>query len=222
MQELIQQERFEIELLDRLNSLRLIPSLIFTGGTMLRLCYGLERFSVDLDFWVLRRQPYARLFDRLRDYLGQFYTLTDAQNKFHTLLFEIRSPAYPRRLKIEIRKQPKRVGTELAIAYSRFATTQVLVRVPRLPELMDAKITAFLERHEIRDVYDIEFLLRRGVPLPDASATLNRLLRGIEQLPARDYRVKLGSLLPQDLRQYYNRENFKTLRQAIVAKLQAG
>ncbi|MCX7991875.1 MAG: nucleotidyl transferase AbiEii/AbiGii toxin family protein, partial [Proteobacteria bacterium] len=49
MQDLVKQEHFEIEVLDRLKSGKLLDSLIFTGGTMLRLCYGLNRFSVDLD-----------------------------------------------------------------------------------------------------------------------------------------------------------------------------
>jgi predicted nucleotidyltransferase component of viral defense system len=52
MQDLIKQEQFEIEVLDRLKSGRFLDNLIFTGGTMLRLCYGLNRFSVDLDFWL--------------------------------------------------------------------------------------------------------------------------------------------------------------------------
>ncbi len=54
MQDLIQHEQFELEVLDRLNSGRLLTNLIFGGGTMLRLCHGLDRYSVDLDFWVAR------------------------------------------------------------------------------------------------------------------------------------------------------------------------
>ena len=32
---------------------------------------------------------------------------------------------------------------------------------------MENKIAALLERGEIRDGFDIEFLLRQGIPLPD-------------------------------------------------------
>lgn len=53
MQNLIEQERFEIEVLDRLNSGRFLRFFIFCGGTMLRLCHGLDRYSVDLDFWMI-------------------------------------------------------------------------------------------------------------------------------------------------------------------------
>ncbi|MCS7164428.1 MAG: nucleotidyl transferase AbiEii/AbiGii toxin family protein [Thermodesulfovibrio sp.] len=50
MQDSVKQEQFEIEVLDRLKSGKFLDSLIFTGGTMLRLCYGLNRFSFGLDF----------------------------------------------------------------------------------------------------------------------------------------------------------------------------
>jgi predicted nucleotidyltransferase component of viral defense system len=55
MQDLIKQEQFEIEVLDRLRTGKFLDALIFTRGTMLRLCYGLNRFSVDLDFWFYKK-----------------------------------------------------------------------------------------------------------------------------------------------------------------------
>jgi len=53
MRDLIAQERFELEVLDRLKRGRFLERLVFGGGTMLRLCHGLNRYSVDLDFWLL-------------------------------------------------------------------------------------------------------------------------------------------------------------------------
>ena len=44
-------EIFEIEVLEKLKNARLLDSLVFGGGTMLRLCHELKRYSVDLDFW---------------------------------------------------------------------------------------------------------------------------------------------------------------------------
>ncbi|MEO0080163.1 MAG: nucleotidyl transferase AbiEii/AbiGii toxin family protein [candidate division WOR-3 bacterium] len=219
MRDLIQQERFEIEVLDRLNSRRLLSQLIFTGGTMLRLCYGLNRFSVDLDFWVGRRLRYAALFAKLRESLAELYTITDCARKFYTLLYELKSPDYSRRLKIEIRSGPRRVKTEMAIAYSQFTTTQVLVRVPALPEIMAAKVAAFLSRREVRDAFDIEFLLKRGVPLPDEPERLKGLLSGLERLSDQDYKVQLGSLLTAEFRRYYTKENFRLLKMAIAERL---
>ena len=38
--------------------------------------------------------------------------------------------------------------------------------------MMDAKIEAFLERKEIRDVFDMEFLLKGGVALDTSNEKL--------------------------------------------------
>lgn len=218
MRDLIAQERFEIEVLDRLNSARLLSGLAFTGGTMLRLCYGLNRFSVDLDFWTIKECDVAVFLKKMRDCLSGPYAVKDSADKRFTMVFEIKSASYPRSLKIEIRKQKTKTNTEQAIAYSRHASTQVLLTVVSLPEMMRSKIRAFLDRREIRDVFDIEFLLKRGIPLDGPADLLEKLLSGIDALKKKDYTVKLGSLLDEDQRQYYRAENFKLLRQALIAQ----
>ena len=218
MQDLIQQERFELEVLDKLNGKRLLSRLIFCGGTMLRLCFGLDRFSVDLDFWLAGQIDSKELFKKLRDCLNSFYKLTDSADKFNTLLFELRSPDYPRSLKLEIRKQPKEVPIEQAIAYSKYSNTQVILKAASLKYMVAAKIEAFLERGEIRDVFDLEFLLKKGIPLSASSETSALLLKKMDALNKNDYKVKLGSLLETAERKYYITENFKLLRLALQQK----
>lgn len=215
MQHLIKQEQFEIEVLERLNSKRLLNDLVFCGGTMLRLCYGLDRFSVDLDFWLTRKIKIAALFNRVKECLAQYYGISDAKNKLHTLLFEIKHKIYLRCLKIEIRKETKSVPTEKAIAYSQYANTQVLLTAVSLKGMMDAKIETFIRRKEVRDAFDIEFLLKKGIALPDDDAILKKLNDAIDSLTKRDYTVKLGSLLEQNQRKYYTSENFKILKLAL-------
>ena len=219
MQDLIKQERFELEVLDRLNSQKILNNLVLGGGTMLRLCYGLNRFSLDLDFWVIKKLDQNKLYRELKEYLSQFYSLTDYANKFYTLIFEIKSRDYPRRLKIEIRKEMKKIKTAQAIAYSPYANTQVLMKVVSLEDMMRSKIEDFLKRKEIRDVFDMEFLLKKGVALNAPLKTLKQLLQEITSLGVKDYRVKLGSILEEPQRKYYLRENFKILKSAIQEKL---
>ncbi len=211
MQDLRKNEHFELEILDKLNSGRFLTHLVFGGGTMLRLCYGLDRYSVDLDFWVVKKINLDKLFSDLKTYMGQFYTLTDSANKFHTILLELKSPNYPRALKIEIRKEIKKIKTESAIAYSPGANIQVLLKVVALSEMMKAKIESFLNRKEIRDVYDIEFLIKKGIDIETSPEKLNALLKGIENFTKQDYMIKLGSLLEPTQRKYYQSENFKIL-----------
>lgn len=220
MRDLEKQEQFELEVLDRLNSRKFLNYLVFGGGTMLRLCYGLNRFSVDLDFWIIKDIDIGKLYEDLKEYLSVFYTLKDSANKFHTLLFEIKSGEYPRSLKIEIRKEKKKIKTEQVIAYSRYANTQVFLRVVSLKEMMKAKIEAFVKRREIRDAFDMEFLLKKGIDIEASPQTLRKIIKMINSFTKKDYTVKLGSLLEETERKYYITENFKILKSVIKERLE--
>jgi len=186
---------------------------------MLRLCYGLNRFSVDLDFWLIRKINVKKFFNEVKKSLEQFYTVSDAENKFYTLLYEIKHKNFPRCLKIEIRKESKKVQTEKVIAYSRYANSQVLLTAVSLKDMMVAKTEVFIQRKEIRDVFDIEFLLKKGITLPDDDMVLKKVNDVIDSLTKKNYTVKLGSLLENDQRKYYISENFKILKLAIKEKL---
>jgi predicted nucleotidyltransferase component of viral defense system len=215
MRDLIKQEQFEIEVLDKLNSGKFLRHLIFGGGTMLRLCHGLDRFSVDLDFWLLKAKAPSDLPSSLRDYLAGYYTIRDATDKFYTILMELKSPRYPRSLKIEVHKNAQKFRAEQAIAYSPHSTLQVIVKAVSLSDMMASKVSAFLDRKEIRDVYDMEFLVKRGVPLSVSKQRRNEVLQQIDGLSKRDYTVKLGMLLEEAKRIYYRNENFKILKDAL-------
>jgi predicted nucleotidyltransferase component of viral defense system len=213
MQDLIKQEQFELEVLDRLKSGRFLERLVFGGGTMLRLCFGLDRYSVDLDFWLLPADDYAAWFVDLQQFLTRFYTIRDAADKFNTLIVELKSPDYPRSLKLEMRKGVKIAGTERAIAYSRSSSTQVYVRTIPLETMMTSKIDAFLQRKEIRDAYDLEFLVKKGTKVEISSEKAKQILAAIDALTRQDYNVKLSSLLETDQRAYYRENNFRILKE---------
>jgi predicted nucleotidyltransferase component of viral defense system len=214
MQDLIIQERFELEVLDRLNSGKFLTQIVFGGGTMLRLCHNLNRFSVDLDFWVIKELEQG-FFENMKAYLAKHYDIKDSAKKFHTILFELRSPAYPRSLKLEIRREIKKIHVEQVIAYSKYANKQVFLKAVSLNDMMKSKLEAFLDRQEIRDVFDMEFLFKKGVPLEASNDTLKEVLRLINAFSRSDYTVKLGSLLEKEQREYYSAENFKILKEAL-------
>ncbi len=212
MRDLIKQEQFELEVLDRLNSGRFLNQMAFGGGTMLRLCHGLDRYSVDLDFWLLSIDDYVQLFDDLQHYFARFYGLRDAANKFHTLIIEVKSPNYPRSLKVEMRKNVGDFNTEQAIAYSPFSSVQVFVRSISLQDMMNSKIEALLQRKEIRDAYDLEFLVKKGLKVDISPEKAGQLLAVIDDFTPYDYNVKLNSLLEADRRAYYRAYNFRILK----------
>jgi Domain of unknown function (DUF1814). len=219
MRDLIKHEQFELEVLDRLQSGRFLANLIFGGGTMLRLCHGLDRYSADLDFWVTKDIDWAKYYRGLEKYLLQFYKLADSVNKHFTILFELKSPQFPRSLKIEIRKETRVIKTDTSIAYSSASTAQIMLKTVALEEMMKSKIEAFLSRREIRDAYDIEFLLKRGIALNADKETLDKLFAGLKKLSKSDFSAKLGSLLGASQRKYYKENKFRILEIHLQDKL---
>lgn len=216
MDTLQQHEVFEIEVLDQLHRTRALAPLVFGGGTMLRLCHELNRYSADLDLWFIRGVAENDYFDKVKRVLETAYELTDACIKHYTMLFELRSSIYPKRLKIEIRRKISEMSYHEKIAFSRFSNRQVLVKAFTLEHCMINKVNAFLDRGEIRDCFDIEFLLRRGIQLPHLETTVikkfDRKLKNLKQI---DYKVKLGSIIESDLRKYYIDQGFAFLKEKL-------
>ncbi len=144
MNPLEEHERFEIEVLDSLKRGGFLEPLVFVGGTMLRLCHELPRYSVDLDFWFSGRTRYVDFYNRLLTFLKGQYELTDCKNKHYSLLFELRGKPSERKLKIEIRKEVVKKGIEARIAYSTYSTKQVLIPSLSPAEMARWKILAAL------------------------------------------------------------------------------
>lgn len=215
-----QHEVFEIEVLEKMNSAKMLEPLVFGGGTMLRLCHELNRYSVDLDFWFVKKTSKDAFFDTGRKTFEKDYEITDAQMKRYTILFELRSARYPKRLKIEIRREWKEVDYQQTIAFSRFNTKQVLLKTHTLDQTMKNKIEAFLDRGEIRDCFDIEFMLRRGVEIPfrDKGQYI-AFQKKLNRLKDIDFKVKLGSILEDDFRKYYVTQKFRFLQEKLASIL---
>ena len=213
-----QHEVFEVEVLERMNSAKMLDSLVFGGGSMLRLCHELNRYSVDLDFWFVKKISKNGFFETGRKTFKKDYEITDAQMKRYTILFELRSAQYPKRLKIEIRREWKDCDYQQTIAFSRFSTKQVVLKAHTLDQTMKNKIKAFLDRGEIRDCFDIEFMLRRGVKMPLKDERQSMVFqKKLTLLKDRDFKVKLGSILEDDIREYYITHRFRFLQEKLAS-----
>lgn len=195
---------------------RLLQYLAFGGGSMLRLCHELPRYSVDLDFWFFRALNFERFFERIVAELKKDYNITDSHNKLFSMVFEI-SPGFRKRhLKIEIRKEIAPPGsTEEKIAFSPHSSTQVLVRGFTIQRVVLNKVEAILTRSEIRDAFDLEFLTRKGAVLELEEEKRLGLIRRLRQFKKRDFDVKLGSVLVPEIRGYYRENRFSFLDEKL-------
>jgi len=217
MDTLKQHELFEIEVLDKMRSFKLLDPIVFGGGTMLRLCHQLNRYSADLDFWFVKSLDEEVYFSKFRQRFENDYEITDAQIKHFTLLFELRTGSYPKKLKIEIRRGVQQLDFQDQIAFSRFASKQVVLKALTLEQAMQNKVSAFMDRGEVRDGFDIEFLLRRGIALPEMDIDrVKRFREKLSQLKEMDFKVKLGSILDKNIREYYISRKFAFLEETLM------
>ncbi|MDP2303496.1 MAG: nucleotidyl transferase AbiEii/AbiGii toxin family protein [Ignavibacteria bacterium] len=210
-------EVFEIEILNLLNKQRIIDQLYFGGGTMLRLCHNLNRYSTDLDFWLKKEADADKIFTSLQKSFSDFYQIIDAQNKHFTIVFQIKSPNSKRSLKIEIRKEQIDFEWERKIAFSKYTTLQVQVQGLTLTQMMRNKTASLISRKVIRDCFDIDFLFKRGIPLVNEKENLIQMLDVIKDFKEKDFKVTLGSLLDAKERDFYNNAGFTLLQQEITA-----
>ena len=216
MQALQDLEVFEIEVLELLNSIKVLDKLYFGDETMLRLCHNLNRYSTDLDFWLDKKEDSKAIFLTIKKALSDNYKLIDSANKKFTLLFEIKTPSVNRSLKIEIRKEQIDFEWERKIAFSKYAHKQVMIKGLTLKQMMRNKIDALLSRKLIRDAFDIEFLLMRGVDIPSDKSNLRSVLQIINNFKNQEYKVTLGSILEEQDRKYYLGNRFRFLKEELT------
>ena len=219
MQALQDLEVFEIEVLELLNSIKVLDKLYFGGGTMLRLCHNLNRYSTDLDFWLDKKEDSKTAYLSIKKTLSDNYRLIDSANKKFTLLFEIKTPSVNRSLKIEIIKEQTEFERERKIAFSKHTNKQVMVKGLTLRQMMENKFNALLSRKLIRDAFDIEFLLMRGVEIPLDKNKLELALQIIGNFKDQEYKVTLGSILEEKERKYYLENRFKFLKEELTKNI---
>jgi hypothetical protein len=219
MQALQDLEIFEIEVLELLNSIKVLDKLYFGGGTMLRLCHNLNRYSTDLDFWLDEKEDSKAVFLTTKKILADNYKLIDSANKKFTLLFEIKTPSVNRSLKIEIRKEQIDFEWERKIAFSKYAHKQVMIKGLTLKQMMRNKIDALLSRKLIRDAFDIEFLLMRGVDIPSVKSKLENAFQIINNFKEQEYKGILASILEEQDRKYYLENRFRFLKEELIKNI---
>jgi hypothetical protein len=219
MQALQDLEKLEIEILELLNSIKVLDYLYFGGGTMMRLCHNLNRYSTDLDFWLDKNSDSKIIYTNCKSPLSKAYQIRDSANKKFTLLFEIKAPTVNRNLKIEIRKEQTDFKWERKIAFSKFTNKQVMVKALTLDQMMQNKIEALLSRKLIRDAFDIQFLLMRGVELQPEKDKLERSLKIINNFKEQEYKVTLGSILEEKDRKFHLENKFKLLKEELTKSI---
>jgi len=170
-----------------LNAISKYPDhFIFKGGTCLRICYGLERASEDLDFSTnLNIKEIKEIVKKcLKDFelLNISYKITAEKEFEGNLRIEARfegplfsgNPASTNTLKIDFNKQ--KVKNKAVRVVSKLFSDVPLFTLVVLEEreILAEKIRSLINRKQPRDMYDIWMIRNKGVEL-DKKLILEKL-----------------------------------------------
>lgn len=205
----IVREEYELLFLRDIFASTFGPSLVFKGGTALRLAYGAPRFSDNLDFSALSPIKKKNFLDFIQ-ILGHRYptvSVAEARKKYYTLfgLLKIKEEflKLPFSIKIEISTRVVDWQPDLDFVPQRLASpvSNIVVagNTATLERMWQDKKRAVRTRKKSRDIYDLWYLAGRlnkrfippkhGLSLEKLKAELNRVLPKNERY-AVDYLVK--------------------------------
>lgn len=193
-------------------------SLLFKGGTALRLIWQSPRFSEDLDFTgsnisVLQIES---LMETVLAKVEKEGIQTDIEESKKTsggylAIFHFRTDEYASGIQVEVslRTEPKNAGTTCLI-HSGLIPPYTLVHLDE-KKLVEEKIQACLSRRKARDFYDLYFILRGRMAFKETFSKNKtfklKLLTAIEHEKL-DIKSELKRFLPVD--QHMLLKNFKS------------
>lgn len=147
--------------------------LVFKGGTALNKCYGLDRFSEDLDFTCQNKIDIKNLEDGMKRFKLEFENETKEYSNGLKITLRIKGPLY-----IGMRHSLCKFIIDLSFRENVMLKPEIrtigrfLEEIPSFDvfvmqekEILAEKARAIVSRNKARDVYDFWFLLKKGVNL---------------------------------------------------------
>ena len=164
-------EYLQVIILGKIYKTSSAPDIVFIGGTSLRLCYGLDRFSEDLDFDYLGndREDLREIFDNITKQLKQDglkcsieHNYKDTDN-YCKIYFNGLSDYFPlidtrKKLWVKIDIQKNYTSYNLARHFVNRFGLYYPVNLPEKNILFTMKSLALTQRVKARDMYDFSFL----------------------------------------------------------------
>lgn len=155
--------------------------LIYKGGTALRMVYGGNRYSEDLDFngqgdVAVLQSSWQEIVARL----GDFGIAAEMRREWESDVgysFDIsfQGPLYDGRdrskgkVRVDVNRRPEAVKVRRELVRSEYDDVRPFVVTVLAPEhLMAEKIRAMLVRGKPRDLYDIWLMMEQGITVDDA------------------------------------------------------
>lgn len=186
--------------------------IYFKGGTAIRLLFGSPRFSEDLDFSTLYdkkqiKQIMKELEETIQKELAGIKILLLYSGKTG-LRYRVKYQPLDFKYPINIRLDFTIVKRVEQIVVSPLITEFPITIFPLVShlsetEILAEKICALATRNKGRDIYDVWYLLEKGVSLDQKLAKINKkdLIKKIEVYPKNRLNLDLTRFLPKSQRQ---------------------
>ena len=177
------------------------PYLGFKGGTAALMFYGLDRFSVDLDFDLLDEDQSDQVYNRTLEIARKYGTIKEAHRKRFNLFILLSYEDRARNIKVEINR--RQFGSSYEIKTYLGVSMQVMV----VEDMFAHKLMAMYERIDktSRDIYDVWFFLNSRTPINKtivevrAQMPFNQLVSKciiqLEKMDNRHILIGMGELL---------------------------
>lgn len=210
-------------------------ALIYKGGTALRMVYGGNRYSEDLDFngpsdvvvlQSLWQEIITRLWDfgipaeRRREWVSDVGYSFDVS--FQGPLYDGRARSKAK-VRVDVNRRPEEVTVRRELVMSEYDDVRPFVVTVLTPEhLLAEKARALLVRGKPRDLYDMWLMLNQGVRLDDELVERKLALYGMAWdrdtvAPALD---RAGTDWEQDLRHLLPQfVPYELVREGLMARL---
>lgn len=180
------------------------PFLGFKGGTAAYFFYGLDRFSVDLDFDLLDNAKEKHVFEQIKKILSVYGKLKEAEakryNLFYLLSYQDKVEG-ARNIKVEINRRD--FGSKYEVKSHLGISMKVMVK----EDMAAHKMVAMLERigKTNRDIYDVCFFLKNNWPINKKiielrtkvsfKQFLQKCIHSLEKISDRSILAGIGELL---------------------------
>ncbi len=185
-------ELLHYDILQALSSAGVLANLTFQGGTALRLCYRLKRYSEDLDFAGgvdFNQEKFMYIKDILENYIHNKYSMEvtvkdpkkhtldiSAQTKVHVSKWQLSIITHPeqtnipqQKIRIEIANIPAHTRKLMPIVsnygFLPDGYEDTFIYVESLEEILADKIIAYAARPYIknRDIWDLQWLNQQNI-----------------------------------------------------------
>lgn len=233
----IMREYLQLVFLSSLYQDRAATAVYFKGGTAIRLLLGSSRFSEDLDFsTTLTKTQIAPVIKRLEHSLQKELPGLTIRSLYsgktgirYRLKYQPPDFKYPLTIRLDVTLVKKVAQATV----SPFVTKFPIVLFPVVSHLSGAeilaeKICALMTRSKGRDLFDVWYLLEKGIPLDKkilreklsaGGITFNQasLLKKVANYPQKKLHLDLAQFLPGPQKAIID-----MLPQKLAAKIAAG